>query len=457
MKLQNFFKIIEGGLRGKIIRKLSNHLKKENNKINQTETVGYAPHAVFTICGLIFVSFGIWSNISSLDIVSLATGEVITSTNVKTVQHLEGGIVRKILVKEGEEVKSGQELVVLEPTSSGADVGELGVRLTSLRVEIARLEALTNGTKTPNFPEDILENYPELISEAMQRFRIQRKSQDGKIAKQRQTIQQRAHEINEINARIENGLKNLVLLKEQVAISDELLADDLTDRYTHLDLLKEKNRIHGNIKVDDSALKRAKSAHSEAKAELKNLRNSSKEEFRRELDEANINFRELSQRMQKFEDSLKRTVVRSPVEGIIKTLYVFTVGGVRKPGDAVAEIVPSGDRLIIAAKLPTQDIGYVNVGQTATLKLASADALRFGHINGNVHTVSPDALVMEDGIPYYRVWIYPEKDSFQRGTHKYNLFPGMQIMVSIHTGERTVFEYLTSPLRTSMDTALGER
>ena len=422
-----------------------------------SEGVGYTPHVVFFLCGLIFVSFGIWSAVSTLDIVSMATGEVVPSTQVKTVQHLEGGIVRQILVKEGDEVKSGQSLVVLEPTASGADVGELEVRLTSLRVEIARLEALSSGAVMPEFAPDLLENHAELVSQTRQRFRVQRTSLEGQITKQRQTIEQRTHEINEINARISNGRKNLKLLEEQVAISNELLAEDLTNRYTHLDLLKEESRIRGGVTVDNAALKRARSALSEANAELENLTNTSNAEFRRELDEANVNFRELSQRMQKFEDSLKRTVVRSPVDGIIKSLYVFTVGGVLRPGDAVADVVPSGDRLIIEAKLPTQDIGYVDVGQLATLKLASADAMRFGHIDGSVHTVSPDALVMEDGVPYYKVLIHPEKDRFERGNHKYNLFPGMQIMVSIHTGERTVFEYLTGPFRASMDDAFGER
>lgn len=439
------------------LKEIASKRALQSGQEQTSETVGYTPHAVFVLCALIFVSFGIWSAVATLDIVSMATGEVVPSTQVKTVQHLEGGIVRKILVKEGDEVKSGQSLVVLEPTASGADVGELKVRLTSLRVEIARLEALTSNAEEPTFDPDLIKNHPELVNQTRKRFHAQRTSLEGRIAKQRQTIEQRNYEINEINARIENGRKNLKLLEEQVTISNELLAEDLTNRYTHLDLLKEESRIRGGVSVDRAALERARSALREAKAELENLTNTSNEEFRRELDEANVNFRELTQRMQKFEDSLKRTVVRSPVDGIIKSLHVYTIGGVLRPGDAVVDIVPSGDRLIIEAKLPTQDIGYIDVGQKATLKLTSADAMRFGHIVGRVNTVSPDALVMQDGVPYYKVLINPENDRFQRGPNKYNLFPGMQIMVSIHTGQRTVFEYLTGPLRSSMDNAFGER
>lgn len=170
-----------------------------------------------------------------------------------------------------------------------------------------------------------------------------------------------------------------------------------------------------------------------------------------------MTFGELTQRMQKFKDSLQRTVVRSPVDGTIKSLYVFTVGGVLRPGDPIADIVPAGDRLIIEAKLPTSDIGYIEEGQTAVIKLASADAMRFGGLDGNVINISPDTLVTPDGMPFYKVRIETEDDHFQRGSQKYNLFPGMQVMANIQTGQRTVLEYVLAPLLNSMDDAMQER
>ncbi|MBT4934633.1 MAG: HlyD family type I secretion periplasmic adaptor subunit [Rhodospirillaceae bacterium] len=423
----------------------------------QPETIGYAAHLVFILCGLIIVAFGFWSTFSTIDIVSMATGEVVPSSQVKSVQHLEGGIIRKILINEGDEVKLDQPLVVLEPTANNADVGELQVRLTSLRAEIARLKGLTNAADTPSFDADLQKDHPEMVNQALKLFHAQRTSMKGQLKKQRQTIQQRRNEISEVKARIKNGKKNLELINEQIAISQKLLKRKLTNRYEHLDLLKEAARLTGGVIVDNAALQSARSALAEARTELQNMTNIFNEEHRIELDDASLTFRELSQRMQKLKDNLKRTVVRSPVNGVIKSLYVFTVGGVLKPGDVIADVVPSGDRLIIEAKLANQDIGYINVGQAATLKLTSADAMRFGHINGTVRTVSPDALVMEDGVPYYKVLIEPDSERFERGKYKYNLFPGIQVMVSIQTGQRTVFEYLTGPWQSSMEEAFGER
>ena len=421
------------------------------------ESIGRTAHLVFFLCGLVFVAFAAWSMVRTIDIVSMATGEVAPSSQVKSVQHLEGGIIRQIGIKEGDTVEAGQPLLELEPTASNADVGELQVRLTALRVEIARLQALTGGAETPSFDTDLKWRHPQLISQALKLFLAQRANLQGQLQKQRQTIQQRNDEINEIKARIDNGRTNLELVNEQIAISDTLLEGGLTNRYRHLDLLKEAGKLRGSVKVDSAALKRAHSALKEATAEMQNMTNTFNEDYQRELDEARISYRELSRRMEKFQDSLKRTVVRSPVDGVVKTLYVFTVGGVLKPGDVVADIVPSDDRLVIEAKLPNQDIGYVNVGQSAILKLSSADAMRFGHLDGVVRTVSPDALVTEDGVPFYKVLVEPESNRFQRGEYRYNLFPGMQIMVSIQTGQRTVFEYLFGPWMSSMEDAFGER
>ena len=161
--------------------------------------------------------------------------------------------------------------------------------------------------------------------------------------------------------------------------------------------------------------------------------------------------------MRKYEDSFNRTVLRSPVDGTVKALYVFTVGGVVRAGDTVADVVPGEDRLVVEAKLPVQDVGYVHPGQSATVKLASADANRFGNLIGQVVHVSPDALETTDGIPYYRVRIETGRDYFERRSLRYRLVPGVQVLCSIHTGERSVLEYLTDPFLGSMGTALRER
>jgi adhesin transport system membrane fusion protein len=418
---------------------------------------GRSTHRLLALCITTCLMFFIWASVFTLDIVSLASGEVIPSSLIKSVQHLEGGIIRKISIREGEQVKRGQELIVLEPTQSGADVGEIRVRLLSLRTEIVRLEAEVSGADAPTFKADLMTDYPRMAKQTLARFKSRKKSLQSRIDSQSQTIAQRSQEIKEIRARIKNLNQNLVLMKEQISISEELLKEDLTNRYNHLDLLKESSGIQGRIEEDASALHRARSALKEAEANLDGIVTAFREESGMQLEEARLSFNELSQREQKFDDNLARTILRSPVDGVIKTLYITTVGGVLRAGQTVIDVVPVDDRLVVEAKLKTDDIGYVKAGQSALIKLNSADALRFGGIDGTVTNVSPDTLVTEQGTPYYKVRIEMANDRFQRGDLQYKLFPGMQVIASIRTGDRTVIEYLTDPFLNTMSGAMGER
>jgi adhesin transport system membrane fusion protein len=418
---------------------------------------GRSTHRLLALCITTCLMFFIWASVFTLDIVSLASGEVIPSSLIKSVQHLEGGIIRKISIREGEQVKRGQELIVLEPTQSGADVGEIRVRLLSLRTEIVRLEAEVSGADAPTFKADLMTDYPRMAKQTLARFKSRKKSLQSRIDSQSQTIAQRSQEIKEIRARIKNLNQNLVLMKEQISISEELLKEDLTNRYNHLDLLKESSGIQGRIEEDASALHRARSALKEAEANLDGIVTAFREESGMQLEEARLSFNELSQREQKFDDNLARTILRSPVDGVIKTLYITTVGGVLRAGQTVIDVVPVDDRLVVEAKLKTDDIGYVKAGQSALIKLNSADALRFGGMDGTVTNVSPDTLVTEQGTPYYKVRIEMANDRFQRGDLQYKLFPGMQVIASIRTGDRTVIEYLTDPFLNTMSGAMRER
>lgn len=150
-------------------------------------------------------------------------------------------------------------------------------------------------------------------------------------------------------------------------------------------------------------------------------------------------------------------MLRAPGDGVIKTMYVATVGGVVKAGGTVADMVPAGDVLVIEAKLPPQDVGHVRRGQTATIKLASADAVRFGNLEGKVTNVSPDSIMTQQGATFYKVRIETERDYFQQRNLRYDLVPGVQVATSILTGRRTVLEYLLDPLIGGADTALRER
>lgn len=414
-------------------------------------------HVFFALCVLLVGSAITWAYYGKLDVVSTAVGEVIPSSQVKSVQHLEGGIVREIMVREGDSVKKGQPLVKLEPVSSGSDVEELRSRLTALDADITRLVAESEAHSTLVFPADWTDQHPDLVRQTTAFFKIRQRRLKNQLDGQQDKITETKEQVEEITIRIENEKASLKLLDEQIAISVNLMKDQLTNRMRHLDLLKEAASIKGHISEDRVALRRARAAYDGAVKRLASVRDSFVEKVREELEGKRRSREEFSSRVRKFEDSLRRTVLRSPVDGVVKTLHVVTVGGVVAPGGTVVDIVPAGDRLIVEAKLPPQDIGYVHSGQTALVTLASSDANRFGNLTGVVVRVSPDTLQTSDGQVFYKVRIATEKDFFQHGDNRYQLVPGVQVLTAIRTGQRSVLAYLTGPYVSSARLSMRER
>lgn len=421
------------------------------------DRVGASTVLFFVLCLGLVGGFGAWAWRGTLDIVSVAAGEVTPSSQIQSVQHLEGGIVRDISVAEGAEVKAEQPLVVLENVRSGADRDEVQLRVDALAIDIARLEAEAEGREVLAFPRDVAAAHPALVTRAETLFKTRLQGLEARLAGQRELIKQRAQEIKELEVRLAGNRKSLKLATDQVKLSADLLKENLTVEFKHLELVRQRRDLLNRIESDKAALPRADAALKEARFGITAITRAFQAEAREKLKETERSRAELSQRLLKFEDSLSRTVLRAPMDGIVKTIHVQTIGGVVKPGATVVDLVPLDDRLIIEAQLPVQDIGYVRQGQPAVIKLNSPDLARFGGLDGTVTHISPDKLVRDDGLPYFRVRIETEKDFFQKGKERYRLFPGTQVLASIQTGQRTVLEYLLDPFLSSMGDALRER
>ena len=427
----------------------------------QADSVKLSVHVFIGLLALLCLLFILWACIGQLDVASIAKGEIFPSTKLKVVQHLEGGIVKAIEVKEGEKVTRGQPLVILESTASGSDVQQLAVNIASLRVNEARLAAEIEDAEQPVFSSELQNQFPDLVKESTKFFKIRKQRLQSELTSYQEQVQQSEAERDEINGRMKKLKEELKLVLEQVKISEDLLKEDLTNRYNHIELLRSAKSLESKIAEDEASLQRINAAVNEKKSNLAKAQQNFKEEASQKLEETRRQLDEFTQRMEKYKDSLRRTVIESPVDGVVKRLYVFTKGGVVKPGDAVLDIIPSGDKLIVDARLPVQDVGYVQVGQPVTIRLASVEARRFDNLPGKVIFVSPDTITpdaKEGNIePYYLVRIETDRDYFKRGELHYRLYPGMQVTASIITGHRSVMSYLLDPFFGWFSEALQER
>lgn len=400
---------------------------------------------------------GAWSYYGEIEIFSAASGEIAPYSQIKTVQHFEGGIVQAILVREGDRVQAGEPLLRLEPVSRGADVDELRTRIGSLRVEAARLEAEFADASAPAFPAELEAEFPEAAREARQLFDIRRSRLASDVRRHQEAAAQRRQDIRATRVRLEGLRQSLKLAREQVEISETLLREELSNRFSHLALLREAKSIEIQIDQDMVNLPRAEAALAEIEQQIAMLRVTFREEAQAKLVETRQRLDELQQRMPKYLDPLERTVLRAPAHGVIKVLRATTVGGVVKAGDPVVDIVPVDDRMIVEAYLAPGEVAYVKVGQPAAIRLASADALRFDRIPGQVSFVSPDTVTAPNNWPAYRVRIETDKSYFARGDDRYDLRPGMQVVADIQIGRRTVLDYILDPFLVSLERGLRER
>lgn len=420
--------------------------------------IDYPPSRVFLwLFAALLTSFFVWAYCSPLDIVSRALGEVIPASQVKTVQHLEGGIIREILVREGEQVKQGQTLVTLETTGNVADVNELTIRLKAARIKAIRLKAEVNEQPTLSYPDEWSDKNDEVIRQSIDLFNTRRSRLKNEMDVQQQLIAQYRYQLQEISARSTANRKTRQLLGEKIAISEGLLKLNINNRMNHIALLKESSDLEGQINEALATEKRVTAAIGEAENRLALVKNSFIEKAREELRDVENTIEMLSSKLQKDEDNLRRMELKSPVDGTVKSLFVNTLGGIVTPGGAVLDIVPGDDRLIVEAKLSIQDIGYVHVGQKAKIRLTSSDASRFGHIDGEVINISPDTITTKDGEAYYKIKISAERSYFKQNHERYDLFSGMLVQCNIITGQRTVLDYLIEPFISQLNTPLAER
>ena len=383
-------------------------------------------------CFSVFISVLIgWSLIFQVDIVSNAEGQIIPVGEVKTIQHLEGGIIETILVKESEIVEKDQPLVVLAATASEVDVEELQVRIDSQIIKSIRLEAEINDFDIPIFPTRLRNEREKIVNKSMELYLSRKNNFEGNL--------------KEIDAQIEKSQVDVDILIRQAEMSEKLMEEGITSEFAHLDILKELNTAKGSL---ESLIEKRE-----------NFKNAFVEDAQNELQLAQRELSQSDETMKKLKDNLNRTTIVAPVDGVVKNLFFVTEGGVIKPGGAILDIVPTKDSLIVEAKLPNSDIGFVKPGQSAVVKLSSSDSVNFGQINGTVFQISPDTEEDENDkrIVFYKILIETEQNYFESKDKIYQLVPGVKVLASIHIGERTVANYLLSPFIGSMGQSFQER
>lgn len=404
--------------------------------------------------------FGLWAGLAPLDAAAVARGEVKVENYRKTVQHMEGGIVRSIEVRDGDVVVQGQPLMFLDDTAIRARHEQLLSQYWDSLAAKARLAAERDGTPDIDFthwlPQTDHPRLHEVTRAQTNLFQARKATLDGQVAVLRKRLVLYDREADALLAEQTSKDRQLILVREEVATTAALVKKGLGLRPRLLALQRDAERLRGERDDYSARIARLRQAQASTELEIANVAYQHLNDVAAELRDVEGSIRDVEQQLTAVADSLKRTVVRSPQAGVVVALKVHTRGAVLQPGEEVMDIVPRNETLVVEAKVPPEDIDRVIPGRQAQIRFRTFLRGLTPPASGEVTQVSADLFHEErTGQPYYLARIAFDPESLKKLPGP--LTPGMQTDVLITTGERTALEYLLMPLTQRMALAMREK
>jgi len=411
---------------------------------------------------IIFVTFGMfgtWAAVAPLDSAALATGVVTVKTYRKTIQHLEGGIVEEIRVRDGDQVNTGDVLLVLDDTQARAELGIVRGQLVTAQALEARLQAERDQQEAIVFPENFDNNDPRIIESVhseRQVFQARMNSHFGEIEVLEQRITQIQEQIRGLEAVISSKRELMKSYAAETKDLAELLSDGFVDKQRLRDLERQVSQLEGDMADHRSSIAQAKMKQGETRLSILQLKKDFHTEVVNQLSEVQSTVFDLRERERALMDRVERTVIRSPEAGMVLSMTVHTVGGVVQSGAPMLDIVPAASDLIVEAQVSPIDIDRVSIGKLADIRFSAFKSATTPVIEGRVTQLSADRLTNEEtGMPYYLARVeLTEIGRTDLGSLV--LVPGMPAEVLINTGERTLLEYLVQPATNAFARSLIE-
>ena len=422
--------------------------------IGPSVVIGFAAIAVF------FVGFGAWAALAPLQSAAIALGSVSVETQRKTVQHFEGGIVREILVRDGDKVTKGQVILRLDETQPDATVDLLRKRYDVAEALFARLAAQRDDTVQIEYPDRLTSRYTDpdvrdIITGQNNIFHARRKTLDGQVAILNQRVAQLLAEIVGLEGEIAAEDRQLDLITEEIADLEQLWERRLIPK-SRLQRKSRSAEIEGQRSRNVAGIARARQAIGESRLRMSELQTAMVNEAVDQLGRVQGELLDLGERLRAAKDVAKRTEIVAPQAGTIVGLRVHTTGGVISPGQELLDIVPSGDRLVIEAQVDPQDIYIVHAGLEAHVRFTSFNQRSAIPIAARVISVSADRLIDErSGLSYYlaKIELTEDPGEILEGAE---LYPGMPAEVMIVTGSRTALDYLLRPITSGLRRSMRE-
>lgn len=411
--------------------------------------------AIWALIGFI-AFFLLWAHFAMVDEVTRGDGKAIPSSRLQKIQNLEGGIVAELFVRDGQVVEAGDPLLRLDDTRFASNVGETEADRLALELRVARLEAEA-AERSLALDEALRERAPGLADSELELFASRQQQLRDEVAGLEEQLTQRRQELREFASKQAQFRNSLELLRQEIRMSEPLVAQGAISPVEVLRLKRAEVESRGQLEATTLAIPRAEAAISEVQRKIDETRGRFRSEALGQLGEARTELSKLQSTGRALEDRVKRTLVTSPVRGIVKQLLVNTIGGVIQPGSDLVEIVPLDDSLLVEARIRPQDIAFLHPGQMATVKFTAYDFTIYGGLKAELERIGADTVTDDDGNSFYVIQLRTEKSHLGSEEEPLLIIPGMVASVDILTGQKSILSYLLKPILRARAEALRER
>ncbi len=416
----------------------------------------------FSVVGVFFGGFLLWSLLAPLDSAAIAPGKITVDSNRKTIQHLEGGIIKAIHVRDGQLVKKGDLILELEPTQAHASLDMYQGQATELLATEARLKAQRDESDKIIFPDTLLKNKnnPDVASILSSQEKIlaaNNKAMSGQMTILNQRIEQLNKEIESLQAQAQAETTQWKLIQEEITAVAYLEKRKLIEKPRLLALQREAARLEGDKGEHLGLIAKAQEKIGETKSQMITIKDTDQKNTLDKLDDTQSKLADIVQKKKSAQDISNRTQIFAPQTGRVVDLKYHTIGGVVQPGEELLSIIPSDDKLIVEAKVSPLDIDVVHKGLQAKVRFTAFKQRSTPTVDGDVVDVSAD--IIEDkatNTTYYNARIeIANKELFEEPHLK--LYPGMPVQVMIIVDKRTPFGYFWTPITESFHRAFREQ
>lgn len=383
-----------------------------------------------------------WAYFSEISQHVYAQGRIIPSGKTRTVQHLEGGIIAEILVKEGDKIVANQPLFVIDNLGVNTERNEAQIKLHQLESRLIRLSAEKDKQDTLSFPDRLKKQYPEILKSEVELFQAQKEEFKNKIQGLRDQINQKRLKLESLDNTRRNLSAELAVAVKQRDLNKKLFAAGSVSQSAYLDAQSKVSNFQTRISSIKKEIPVIKSEEAEIKSKLEQTYKEFEADIIEDMNKAAFERRQIIERLEQFDDKISRSKVLAPVSGVLNVRYFDTIGGVVSPGGVMAEILPSNEQLVVEGRISTQDRPKVYKGLNVNIRSSAYDFRKNANIKGRLETISADSVQDSQGMPYYKITVIIDQETMPEDIE---IFSGMIVDLNVIVDRITILEAILKP------------